>query len=39
MELDERFAFTCLRFGGYRIGLMINFNALRLKDGLRRFVM
>jgi hypothetical protein len=23
----------------YRIGLLMNFNALRLKDGLRRFVM
>jgi len=30
---------TYLRLGGYRIGLLMNFNALRLKDGLRRFVM
>ena len=30
---------TYLRISGYRVGLLMNFNALRLKDGLRRFVM
>jgi GxxExxY protein len=30
---------TYLRLGGYRIGLLMNFNSVRLKDGLRRFVM
>ena len=29
---------TYLRLGGYRIGLLMNFNCVRLKDGLRRFV-
>ena len=30
---------TYLRVLGYRVGLLMNFNTLRLKDGLRRFVM
>jgi GxxExxY protein len=30
---------TYLRMTGYRVGLLMNFNTLRLKDGLRRFVM
>jgi GxxExxY protein len=30
---------TYLRLGGYRVGLLLNFNMLRLKDGLRRFVL
>lgn len=30
---------TYLRLGGYRVGLLLNFNTVRLKDGLRRFVM
>jgi GxxExxY protein len=30
---------TYLRLGSYRVGLLLNFHALRLKDGLRRFVM
>lgn len=30
---------TYLRLSGCRIGLLVNFNTLRLKDGLRRFVM
>jgi len=29
---------TCLRMSGIRIGLLLNFHAPRLKDGLRRFV-
>ncbi|HEY3846123.1 MAG TPA: GxxExxY protein [Acetobacteraceae bacterium] len=29
---------TYLRMSGIRIGLLLNFHALRLKDGLRRFV-
>jgi GxxExxY protein len=27
-----------LRIGGYPLGLLMNFNTVRLKDGLRRFV-
>jgi GxxExxY protein len=30
---------TYLRMTGYRVGLLMNFNTLRLKDGLRRFAM
>jgi GxxExxY protein len=30
---------TYLRMSGYHIGLLLNFNSLRLKDGIRRFVM
>jgi GxxExxY protein len=29
---------TYLRMGGLRIGLLLNFNAVRLVDGLRRYV-
>jgi GxxExxY protein len=29
---------TYLKMSGYHIGLLLNFNALRLKHGLRRFV-
>jgi GxxExxY protein len=29
---------TYLRMSGIRIGLMMNFHAARLKDGLRRFI-
>ena len=28
-----------LKLGGYSLGLLINFNVLHLKDGIRRFVM
>jgi GxxExxY protein len=30
---------TYLRLTRHKIGLLMNFNVLRLKDGLRRFVM
>lgn len=29
---------TYLKMSGYHVGLLMNFNTLRLKDGLRRFV-
>jgi GxxExxY protein len=30
---------TYLKLSGYKIGLLMNFNTLQLKDGLRRFVL
>jgi len=30
---------TYLRFSGFRLGYLINFNTVRLKDGFRRFVL
>lgn len=30
---------TYLRISGFHLGLLMNFNCLRLKDGLRRFIM
>ncbi len=30
---------TYLRLSGHAVGLLINFNAVKLKDGLRRFVL
>ncbi|MDQ3124174.1 MAG: GxxExxY protein [Pseudomonadota bacterium] len=30
---------TYLRFSGHRLGYLINFNTVRLKDGSRRFVL
>jgi GxxExxY protein len=29
---------TYMKFGGYKLGLLINFNVLRLKDGIRRVI-
>ena len=37
--MHEAQLLTYLRMSAYRIGLLMNFNVLRLKDGLRRFVM
>jgi GxxExxY protein len=37
--VHEAQVLTYLRLGGYRSGLLLNFNTLRLKDGMRRFVM
>lgn len=37
--VHEAQVLTYLRLSGCRIGLLVNFNTLRLKDGLRRFVM
>lgn len=30
---------TYLRFSGVRLGYLINFNTLRLKDGFRRLIL
>jgi GxxExxY protein len=37
--IHEAQIITYLRVGGYRVGLLLNFNTLRLKEGLRCFVM
>ena len=39
LPLHQSQLLTYLRLGGYRIGLLMNFNSVRLKDGLRRYVM
>ena len=39
LPVHEAQLLTYLRMSEYRIGLLLNFNALRLKDGIRRFVM
>ncbi|WP_167617473.1 GxxExxY protein [Maribellus sediminis] len=38
---DVHFAqvLTYLKFGNFSLGLLLNFNVLRLKDGMKRFVM
>lgn len=36
--LHEAQLLSYLRLGGYKVGLLINFNVLRLTDGLRRVV-
>jgi GxxExxY protein len=38
LPVHEAQVLTYLRMTRFRIGLLINFHALRLKDGLRRFV-
>ena len=39
VPLHEAQLLTYLRVSGCRVGLLMNFNCVRLKDGLRRFVM
>ena len=30
---------TYMKLGGYRLGLLINFNVILLKNGIKRYVM
>ncbi len=39
LPVHEAQLLTYLRMSGYHIGLLLNFNATLLKDGIRRFVM
>jgi GxxExxY protein len=39
MPVHEAQTLTYLRLGGYKVGLLLNFNSVVLKDGLRRFVL
>ena len=38
MPIHEAQLLTYLKVGGFRVGLLMNFNVLRLADGLRRLV-
>ena len=38
LPLHDAQVLTYLRMAGLSVGLLLNFNVLRLKDGLRRFV-
>jgi len=39
IPIHEAQLLTYLKLAGKRIGLLMNFNTLRLKDGIRRFVL
>jgi GxxExxY protein len=39
LPIHEAQLLTYLRLGGMKVGLLMNFNCVVLKDGLRRFVM
>jgi GxxExxY protein len=39
ISLHESQVLTYLRLTGCRVGLLLNFNSILLKDGLRRFVL
>jgi len=39
VPVHEAQILTYLRLSGYRVGLLLNFNSVVLKDGLRRFVL
>jgi GxxExxY protein len=39
MPIHEAQMLTYLRLSRYKIGLLMNFNSVMLKDGLRRFVL
>jgi GxxExxY protein len=38
MPVHEAQVLTYLKLGGWKVGLLINFNVLKLKDGVRRLV-
>jgi GxxExxY protein len=39
LPIHEAQLLTCLRLSGHRVGFLKNFNALTLKEGLRRLVL
>ena len=39
MAIHDAQVLTYLRLSGMKIGLLINFNTIMLKDGIRRLVM
>jgi GxxExxY protein len=38
LTIHEAQLLTYLRLSGYRLGLLINFNVLLIKDGIRRMI-
>jgi len=38
MPVHDAQVLTYLRIGGYRVGLLMNFNVVRMIDGIRRLV-
>jgi len=38
LPVHEAQLLSYLKLGGFRVGLLVNFHVLRLKDGIRRFV-
>jgi GxxExxY protein len=39
LPIHDAQVLTYLRLGGYKVGLLLNFNTIVLKDGLRRLVL
>ena len=39
LPIHEAQMLTYLRLGGHQVALLMNFNTVALKDGLRRFVL
>jgi GxxExxY protein len=39
LPIHEAQMLTYLRLSGHKVGLLMNFNSVVLKDGLRRFVL
>jgi len=39
LPVHEAQMLTYLKLSGYKIGLLLNFNTILLKDGIRRFVL
>jgi GxxExxY protein len=39
LPIHEALMLTYLRLSGHKVGLLMNFNSVMLKDGLRRFVL
>lgn len=38
LAVHEAQLLSYLRLGGYKLGLLLNFNTVRLKDGIKRMV-